>query len=212
MLLSRFLPKNPEFLQMFIQSANNAHEMARAFLDLTQNYTDVGAKVRKIKDLEHVGDTLTHNITNALTITFITPFDREDIMALASSMDDFVDAIEECARRMWLYRIAEVTPETRELAQIIAAQAEQLALAMPMVLDSKRTEDLRGIVRKVTSLEDDGDRIVDTVMSNLYEGASGVQDVIRGIRWGELYQYMEDATDRGQDVAYTIEGIILKNA
>lgn len=212
MVFSRFLPKNPEFIQLFVTSAKNAHETAKALADLMDNYTDVEAKVRKIRDLEHAGDKVTHDLTNALTTTFVTPFDRDDIMVLASRLDDLVDSIEEAARRMWLYRMPAPTPEAQRLAHIVKDQTAAMADAMHMLIDTKQTETLRKVVRTVTSLEDDGDKILDDVLSKLYDNATDIKGVISSIRWGELYQYLEDATDRAQDVAYTIEGILLKNA
>ncbi|GGJ19049.1 DUF47 domain-containing protein [Deinococcus roseus] len=212
MVLSRFLPKNPEFIQMFVKSAKNAHETAIALSDLMDNYVDVENKVRKIRDLEHIGDNITHDLTNALTTTFVTPFDRDDIMMLASRLDDLVDSIEEAARRMWLYRMPSPTPEAQRLAKIIAGQTLALAESMHMLIDARHSETLRDVVKKVTSLEDDGDQILDEVLAKLYDGVQDIKGVISSIRWGELYQYLEDATDRAQDVAYTIEGILLKNA
>lgn len=212
MVFSRFLPKNPEFIQMFAQSAKNAHETAKALADLMDNYTDVESKVRRIRDLEHAGDKLTHDLTNALTTTFVTPFDRDDIMLLASRLDDLVDSIEEAARRMWLYRMPAPTPEAKRLAHIIQDQTAAMADTMHMLIDARHSDQLRQVVRTVTSLEDDGDKILDDVLSKLYDGVDDIKGVISSIRWGELYQYLEDATDRAQDVAYTIEGILLKNA
>src|SRR5215210_2404043 len=136
-MLTRFLPRDEQFFDYFRESAANATETAHALVDLLAQYEDVERKVRRLRDLEHRGDEITHRVFEALNSTFVTPLDREDIRALASEFDDFVDYIEEAAKRLWIYRIDQPTEPARQLAQILAEQAESLAQAIPMLATAK---------------------------------------------------------------------------
>lgn len=212
MALRNFLPKSPNFTRLFGEAGRNAARTADALVDLVQHFTDVEAKVRRIRDLEHEGDRLSLDLTNALTSTFLTPFDREDIIELNNHLDDFVDCMEDAARRMWLYRVENPTRQALELARVSARQAALLAEALPLLEDKKRADDLTRLTREVRELEDEGDRLLDEVQVGLYEGAVSVPDLVRAIRWNEIYVLLEEATDQAQRVAKTIEGILLKNA
>ena len=212
MPLFSFLPKSPNFFRLFSLSGANAVSTAQALVDLFDRYEDVEAKVRRIKDLEHEGDRLSHEVTNALTTTFLTPFDREDIIELNNHLDDFVDYMEEAARRAWLYRIDAPTPNARAFAGVLLKQAQLIARALPMLEDSKQHEGLHAVVREIKLLEDEGDRLYDEVETHLYDRATDIPSLVSSMRWGELYTLLEDATDQAQRVANTIEGILLKHA
>src|SRR5581483_10850156 len=123
MVLARFLPRDEHFFDYFHDAAGNAAEVAQALIDLLEHYSDVERQARRVRDLEHRGDEITHQIFNALNRTFVTPLDREDIAELAGRLDDFVDSIEEATRRIWLYRMEESTECARLLANIIKEQA-----------------------------------------------------------------------------------------
>src|SRR2546421_630265 len=137
MVLSRFLPQDQRFFNYFRDAATNAAQVAQALLDLLDHYEEVERKARRVRDLEHQGDEITHKIFDALNRTFVTPLDREDITDLASRLDDFVDAIEEAVRRIRLYRIDEPTEHARLLAHIINEQGELIASSVPL-LDNRR--------------------------------------------------------------------------
>src|SRR6266705_5430194 len=133
MVLARFLPRDEHFFDYFHKAAGNAAEVAQALRDLLDHYVEVERKARRVRDLEHRGDEITHQIFNALNRTFVTPLDREDIAELAGRLDDFVDAIEEATRRIWLYRIDEPTEHARLLARIISDQAALFPTAVPLL-------------------------------------------------------------------------------
>src|SRR5437763_7614530 len=130
MVLARFLPRDEHFFDYFQKAASNAAEVAQALRDLLDHYSEVERKARRVRDLEHRGDEITHQIFDALNRTFVTPLDREDITDLAGRLDDFVDTIEQAVRRIWLYRIDEPTEHARLLARIINDQAERIADSM----------------------------------------------------------------------------------
>ncbi|PYE52717.1 DUF47 domain-containing protein [Deinococcus yavapaiensis] len=212
MALFSFLPKSPNFFRLFSASGVNAVDTARALLDLFERFENVEAKVRRIRELEHEGDRLSHELTNALTTTFLTPFDREDIIDLGENLDDFVDYMEEAARRAWLYRIHAPTAQAQAFARVLVRQAELIARGLPLLEDAKRHDELQKIVIEVKTLEDEGDRLYDEVEADLYENVGDVKSLVAAMRWGELYNLLEDATDQAQRVAKTIEGILLKHA
>jgi predicted phosphate transport protein (TIGR00153 family) len=211
-VLARFLPRNERFFEYFRAAANNAAATARLLVDLVEHYEDVEQKVRRLRELEHRGDEITHQVFNALNRTFVTPLDREDIRTLASSIDDFVDAIEDVGKRLWLYRIERMTPGARSLAQIIGEQARVLAEAMPLMERPKDADSLKRQIVVINRLENEADDLLNTTLACLYDGADDIPKLIKAIRWGELYQELEEATDRAEDVANTLEGIMLKNA
>ncbi|MGN6564036.1 MAG: DUF47 domain-containing protein [Thermomicrobiales bacterium] len=212
MVLARFLPRDEKFYEYFNDAARNAAETAQLLVDLVEHYEDVGPKVQRLRDLEHRGDEITHQVFNALNRTFVTPLDREDIRDLASTLDDFVDAIEDVARRLWLYRLPAPTEPARTLARIIGEQAALLAEMVPLL---ERTKDRDALMRQtvaINRLENEADDIFYNALATLYDGATDIPAVIAAIRWGEIYQELEDATDRAEDVANAVEGIVLKNA
>src|SRR4051794_22226930 len=212
MVLARFLPRDERFFDYFRDAAKNAAATAHLLVDLVEHRQDVEQKVRRLRELEHRGDEITHQVFNALNRTFVTPLDREDIRTLASSIDDFVDAIEEVGKRLWLYRIDQTTPCARSLAQIIDEQARVLEEAMPLMERPKDADNLKRQIVVINRLENEADDLLNTALAGMFDGADDIPTLIKAIRWGELYQQLEEATDRAEDVANTLEGIMLKNA
>jgi predicted phosphate transport protein (TIGR00153 family) len=210
--LSRFLPRDERFFDHFGAAADNARDAALLLHDLFERYDDVERKVRRLRDIEHRGDEITHRILSALNSTFVTPLDREDIQHLTSRLDDFVDCVEEAGGRMWLYRIEKPTSRAVLLARIVAEQSEVLAKAVPMLRDKGAATELRYHIVEVHRLENEADEVFDEAMASLYDGAADIPSMVLGIRWGEVYGLLEDATDGAEDVADALEGILLKNA
>src|SRR2546428_3188137 len=211
MVLARFLPQDERFFQYFCDAADNANEAANALLDLVTNFDDVERKVRRVRDLEHRGDEITHQVFNALNSTFVTPLDRDDISNLASKLDDFLDFIEEVARRLLLYHIGEPTELSRVLARIIAEQAKVIAEAMPQLEKTKNRDELLHYTVEINRLENEADEVLNQALAALYDGSTDIPSLVTAIRWGELYQLLEDATDRGEDIANAVEGIVIKH-
>lgn len=139
MVLTRFLPKDEQFFTFFTEAAQNAAEAATVLREVVDGGSELERKVRRLKDLETQGDDITHRIFSALNSTFVTPINRDDIHALASELDDFVDDMEEVGLRLGLYGIGEPTETAQRLAQIIVEQAGHLAHAMPLLEAMNRT-------------------------------------------------------------------------
>lgn len=212
MVLSKFMPSNPKFSEKFTAAARNAHATAQALVDLLENYTDVDAKVQRVRDLEHEGDRLSGEVTSLLAESFIVPFDHEDIIALNDELDDLVDDMEDAARKLSLYGVEAPLPAMARLARVVEQQCALLAQGMPMIEQNNKVGELARIAKEIRALEDQGDTISDEVQRTLYHGVNDVPGMIRAMRGGEIVALIEDASDQAQRVAKTVESILLKNA
>lgn len=212
MVLARFLPRDQQFFGFFRDAAANAAEVAQVLADMLANFEDVERKARRMRDLEHRGDEITHQVFSALNSTFVTPIDREDIRALASQLDDFVDYMEEAGRRLWLYRIDKPTDRAVLFGKILAEQAQIIVEAIPKLEHAKESDAVMRYSVELNRLENEADDNLSRALAALYDDAHDIPSLIKAIRWGELYQMLEDATDRAENIADTMEGIVLKNA
>jgi len=203
-------PRDTKFYDLFEQDTANLVTAAEKLVDLFNNYEDVELKVKQLKDLEHQGDAITHQIIQRLHRTFVTPIDREDIALLANKLDDIMDFIEAAGRTAFLYRIAESTEGARELALIVARMAHKLNEVMPHLRHQNKFQWILEQCVEINSLENEADDVYHAALAKLFEACP--LDVCGMIKWRELYQHLEDATYRGEDVANVLEGIVLKNA
>jgi len=210
--LAKFLmtPRDTKFYDLFEQDTKNLVVSAEKLVDLFDNYEDVEVKVKQLKDLEKQGDIITHQIIARLHRTFVTPIDREDIALLANTLDDVMDFIEAAGRTAFLYNIAQPTERARELASIVAKVAYKLNEVMPSL---RRRDQFKWILEQcveINSLENEADDVHHAALAELFVACH--TDACEVIKWREIYQHMEDATDRGEDVANVLEGIVLKHA
>ena len=205
-----FLPREERFFFMLHQSTITIQKVAGRLQDLMENFENVPAKVREIKELEELGDQIIHDITHSLHRTFVTPLDREDIMALAGRLDDVIDAIDEAAQYTLEYRIEETTDYARQLSTIIVSCADQLEQAVALL--STRGSKLKEILPmsvEINRLENEADQVASRAMGDLF---SNGYDVIQILKWRDIYNDMEEATDRAEDAANVLEGIVLKHS
>jgi predicted phosphate transport protein (TIGR00153 family) len=200
------IPRETEFFDLFSEMANNVTVGATQLRDLLQNYTDVLAGVQKIKGTEHRGDDIAHTVFIKLNSSFITPFDREDIHTLASSLDDVLDYINSAADRLATYKITNPPAAAAELAVIILRQAEELAKAVALL--EKGDELLKHTV-EVNRLENEADRVATSAIGRLFETET---DPIQLIKHKELLEVLEMATDKAEDAANVLETVVLKSA
>jgi len=201
------IPREGKFFILFEQSANNALKIAEHLRDLLYNWENVKEKAAKITELENEGDAVTHEIIAQLHRTFVTPFDREDIALLAHSLDDVTDNIEAAVDSMLLYKIERPTDRAKELADIIVQETAEVAKA---VSEMRHKVELKHILRhcvEINRLENQGDGVYRAALAELF---SNEKDIPSIIKWREIYEYMENATDRGEDVADVLEGVALK--
>ena len=208
----RLIPQDDRFFDLFNRAAENTLEGARLLHDLLNNFVDVDRKARHLKDIEHTGDEITHEVFGALHRTFVTPLDREDISNLASSLDDVIDWIEEVGRRFRLYRIDKPKPIACQFAKVILEQAEQIARAVPLLEQRSQADALQLATQEIHRLENEGDDLLADAIATLYDGVTEVPQLIHAMRWNDLYQLLEDTTDKAEHVATVLNNIALKNA
>jgi uncharacterized protein len=208
----RLIPQDARFFDLFNRSAENTLDGARLLEDLLQNYVDIERKVRHLKDIEHTGDEITHEVFGALHRTFVTPLDRDDISNLASAMDDVIDWIEEVGRRIHLYHIDEPTPIARQFSRVILEQSEQIARAVPLLENRREANHLQRCIQEIHRLENEADDLLAQAIAHLYDGVTEVPQLIKAMRWNDLYQLLEDTTDKCETVATVLSNIALKNA
>jgi uncharacterized protein len=208
----RLIPQDVRFFDLFNRSASNILEGAHILHDLVTNYVEVERKARHLKDVEHTGDEITHEVFRALNRTFVTPIDREDISNLASSLDDVIDWIEEVARRIHLYHVDQPTPIARQFAKVILEQAEQIARAVPLLEGRRQREILEAATQEIHRLENEADDLLADAIATLYDGVTEVPQLIKAMRWNDVYQLLEDTTDKAEDVATVLSNIALKHA
>jgi predicted phosphate transport protein (TIGR00153 family) len=204
----RFLPERTDFFVSFRAAATNAAEVARLLTDLVAEQEGPDQAVPRLRDLEHRGDEITHEIFTALARTLIAPIDFEDIRALARQLDDVTDAIDAVGQRLVLYHLLPATGVAQRLTRIIQAQAESLAAAVALIEHGKHREALERHVTEIHRLETEADQVVHEGLAGLYDGVTTIPAFVSAMRWGELYGALEDATDRAETVANTLQGIM----
>jgi predicted phosphate transport protein (TIGR00153 family) len=202
----RFIPREAKFFELFAEMAINLTTGALQLRDLLQDYEDVSAGVQKIKGTEHKGDEIAHALFIKLNSSFITPFDREDIHTLASSLDDVLDYINAAADRLVTYKITKPPAAAVELATIILRQAEELAKAVALL---EKGDALIEHCVEVNRLENEADAISRAAIGYLFETET---DPIRLIKHKELIEVLEIATDKAEDAANVLETVVLKGA
>jgi uncharacterized protein len=200
----RLVPREESFFDLFEDMARKVQQGAEELLDLLKNYTDLDRKAGRVLDIEHEGDEITHEVIRRLNTTFITPFDREDIHRLASSMDDVLDHIEAVAEYLQLHRIEEPLKQMIALAETLTQASRITAESMPRL---RRMKDLENYWIEINRLENEGDRYYRRTIAELFSGDYRAMDVLK---WKDICEEIEQAIDRLEDVANTIESIVLK--
>jgi uncharacterized protein len=209
-IIQALLPHDEKFFSFFDESARIMVEAASLMKQLPKNDMDVRKRiVAQIEELEHAGDVITHKVFSELNSTFVTPFDREDIQLLASSMDDVIDYINGSANRFLLYKIKECPAEMAELIDSLYASVIELQHGISLLADLRRIDDLRTIIQKVNEYENQADAIFGQAIANLFENE---KDPIYLIKLKEMFVALETATDKCEDVANIFETILIKHA
>jgi len=204
-----FIPREQKFFGLFEESTQNMIKAAQVLKELVDTWELVEGKVGEIARLESEGDTVTHQIMAQLNRTFITPFDREDIALLAHSLDDVVDFIDAAADAMLIYKIDHPTPRAKELADIIVQAAAEVDRAIPQLRHRSELEKILPRCVEINRLENVADEVFRSAMAELFDDTT---DMAQVIKWREIYEHMESATDRCEDVSNVLEGVALKYA
>lgn len=201
-----FIPREEKFFQLFVEDAHNVLAGARLLEEFFRSYDQRERIASQLRDLEHEGDQISHDIGHRLARTFVTPFDREDIHQLISRLDDIIDFVEEVADTCILYGIAEPTPLAHQQAEILVKQCEQVVRALEKLNGFKDVE--RHWI-EIHRLENEGDRLARRAMAELFTNGT---DPVEIIKWKDLYALLEEAVDACEDVANVIERIVVKHA
>jgi predicted phosphate transport protein (TIGR00153 family) len=202
----RLIPREEKFYQDFQALADELHRGALLLEKMLESDRPDWGKAAEINEVEHKCDFITHEIIQRLNRTFVTPLDREDIFALARSLDDIMDAIDASATLIKLYRLESVRSGARELASIITTCTKQVRLALDCLEKSKEGVITHSI--EINRLENEADRAHQTAVSQLFDDE---KDPLMVIKWKETLDFLEDATDRCEDVANVLEGVVVKN-
>lgn len=202
----RLLPREDEYFTFFSQMTAKMQEASTALVELTQgNSTNFESVAKKIKEAEHNCDVITHEISTKLNKSFITPFDREDIFALSVALDDVLDYIDAAARAILMYNIKEITDHAKHLAKVIQSLTIEINSAVSML---SKPNNLNQHIVEIHRLENEADDVYFRAIGELFHRST---DPIELIKWKELYEILENATDRCESVANIIESIMLKH-
>jgi uncharacterized protein Yka (UPF0111/DUF47 family) len=201
-----FAPRDRVYFELFEEAGRNVLRAAQLLEELLTDYPDHRQLAQDIRDCEHEGDRITHEILDRLNHTFVTPIDREDILALTSALDDIADYIEEVADYLGLYKIEAPMDQAIKLAQVLHQAGRQIAEAMPLL---RGFNDLSTHTVEINRLENEGDRITREAIASLFDG--GIDPMVV-IRWKDLFERLEDAIDATEHVANILEGIVIKNS
>jgi predicted phosphate transport protein (TIGR00153 family) len=204
--LRNLIPRDEKFYDAFVALAEEIKSGAALLVAMLAPEHPIWDKADEIKEIEHKCDFLAHEIIDRLNKTFVTPLDREDIHTLATTLDDVMDAIDASAWMIRLYQIEHIRPGTRELAHIVLTSVEQVVLAM------RAFEHRKGITERaieINRLENEADRAHQAAVRRLFEDE---RDPVQIMKWKEILDFLEEATDRCEDVANVLEGVVVKHA
>jgi predicted phosphate transport protein (TIGR00153 family) len=202
----RLIPREAKFFEMFNDIAKNLVEGAQLLSDIFQDYRNVYEQVQRLKAIEHRGDEMTHAIITHLNRTFITPIDREDIHKLASSIDDVLDFVDSAGQSLVTYKIPNAPAAALDLAMIILRQAEALAQAVSALGSD---QDILGSCVEINRLENEADQVKRQAIGMLFENE---KDAITVMKYKELYEMLERATDKAEDASNVLESVRVKSA
>jgi predicted phosphate transport protein (TIGR00153 family) len=202
----RFFSRSKKFFEMFGEAARNVHQGAKALEQMLREFQGNADQWRGVEEYEHEGDKITHRIIRTLHQSSMTPTDREDLHKLAATLDDVLDLIEGAAFRMAMYRVNQPTPEAIRLAGIIVRCTEQIVQGISALPEVDR---IQAPCIEINRLENEADEVSRAAIAELFTGDASPLDVIK---WKEIYETMETATDKGEDVANLLEEIVLKRS
>lgn len=201
------IPKEQKFFELFEAQAAHNVEAARVFKELVQKWSLESPAFDRLREIEHEADITTHEIKDRLNRTFVTPFDREDIHALASELDDIVDIIQAISSRMFLYRIDHSSDELVQMADILLQSTENIRKAVREMQAPEKQRRLLDYCIEINRLENAGDHALGLALGRLFQGTP---DPLEVMKWKEVYEVTEAAIDKCEDVANTMESIIVK--
>jgi uncharacterized protein len=210
--ISRLMPREGRFFHLFDGHAKLVVDGALALVEVLRHYDDKpgrDAGIKQIEDAEHAADRITHETVQLLHTTFVTPFDRDDIHRLISRMDDVLDLMQDTGESMVLYDIQRMTPAAAQLAELLLRCTENMQQAVGLMASMADAPAILKICQEIDRLESEADRVMRSAISELFRNESDVRQVIK---LKAVYESLESATDKCQDVANVIESVVLENS
>ena len=208
-MLGRLMPREGKFFDLFNAHGERIVEGSKELAAMIGTFSELDAHARRIDDAERAADKITHECISLLHKTFITPFDREQIHSLITSMDDILDLIQDVAESIALYDLRSVTPEAKQLAEICQLSCDRVKATVALLTNVKSSAAILKLCEEIDRLESDADRVMRSAMSKLFREESDLKQVMK-LR--VIYDLLESITDRCEDVANIIEGIVLENS
>ena len=208
-MLGAILPKKTEFFDLFSKHAAITVEGAKLLQTLLGDLHNVEEQAKKIMQVESEADKIAHQTIALLHRSFITPIERGDIHRIVSRIDDILDYVEAASQRLWLYEIKEATPEAKEMSRVLVRSAEAVKSTLDSLHDLKDPDRIRAACIEINRLENECDTLLRLATARLFKEE---RDPLMVIKWKEIYENIEDATDRCEDVANVIEGVVIENA
>jgi len=208
-MLGRLMPREGKFFDLFNAHAERIVEGARELAAMMSRFDELDAHAQRIDSAERAADKITHETITLLHRTFITPFDREQIHGLITAMDDILDLIQDVAESIALYDLRSVTPEAKQLAEICQFSCDRVKATVALLTNVKSPAAILKLCEEIDRLESDADRVMRSAMSKLFREENDIKQVMK-LR--VVYDLLESITDRCEDVANIIEGIVLENS
>lgn len=208
-MFGKFLPRETSFFDFFEQHARLTEEGIREFAALAAPGANIIFKAKRIKEIEHETDVVTHRCVEALHKTFITPIERDDIYKLITRMDDIMDNVEATSERIVLYDLTVMRPEVSQMADVLIRSAEQVRKAVSGLRSMKNAQPILQTCVEINQLENEADALLRAALARIFREE---KDTLTIIKWKEVFEYLESASDRCEDVAQIIEGVVLEHA
>ena len=208
-MLSRLIPRRGRFFELFNAHAEKIVEGSGELVAMMANFSELQMRAQRIDSAERAADKITHEVITLLHRTSITPFDREQIHLLINGMDDILDLMQDIAESVVLFDIRKITPEAKQLAEICQMSCERVRVAVQLLTNRKQGEAILKTCQEIDRLESDADRVMRSAMSKLFRDEPDVRQLIK-LR--SIYELLELVTDRCEDVANVLEGIVLENS
>jgi predicted phosphate transport protein (TIGR00153 family) len=208
-MLGRLMPREGKFFDLFNAHAARIVEGSRELAAMIGTFSELDAHAQRIDAAERAADKITHETISLLHKTFITPFDREQIHGLITTMDDILDLTQDVAESVALYDLRKVTPEAKQLADICLMSCERVQAAVALLTNVKRSDAIMKICEEIDRLESDADRVMRAALQKLFRDENDVKQILK-LR--VIYDLLESITDRCEDVANVVEGIVLENS
>ncbi|MBI1854171.1 MAG: DUF47 domain-containing protein [Planctomycetes bacterium] len=205
----RFIPREEKFFDLFDSAARCLAEAVGIFRDTLDRYERLDLATIRIKELEHEGDKITHDTMDKLNKTFITPIDREDIHDIISRLDDVLDYVDATIHRMLLYKVSAPTKFLKDQTDVLGLAVREVGAALQDLRNLKNPTEILHHCIEINRLENEGDVLLRQAVASLFQNA---KDPIEVIKWKEIYENVETAIDRCEDIANAIESVVVKNA